>query len=208
MRFETFHRDPATQFTHCLGVALQHGTGLFHQVSVQLCQSQTVGDLWGKVARAASAAKRAPAAAGGGDTEESADTLAAMTAAAAAAVSDQQGNEGGAPDEGGEDGSGSGGGNRQGILSSSKSQACLPQGHVLMRQASVTGKENAASSSYPRALESQSGSGSFLLFSEDAVGLDDCNLRNDDELILVRCKRLVCQLFCRFHGDRLAARTL
>ncbi|CAM9171043.1 unnamed protein product, partial [Laminaria digitata] len=77
-------------------------------IPVQLGQSQTVGDLWGKVARAASAATRAIAkggggggGGGGGDTEGSADTLAATTvAAAAAAMSDRQGDEGGASDEG------------------------------------------------------------------------------------------------------------
>lgn len=189
----TFCRDPATHLTQFLGVALEHAAGLFHQVLVQLGQLQTVGDLWGKVARAASAAKRASAKAaaddGGGDTEGSADTLAVTTAAAAAAaMADRQGDEGGAPD-GEEDGSGSGG-NWEGNLGSSNRQACLPQGHVLMRQASAAGTENASSSWYLRELESKSAPGRFLWFSEDIVGPKGCDLRIDEELILVRFKRL------------------
>ena len=105
-------------------------------------------------------------------------------------MSDQQGFEGGTPDEGHEDSDGDGG-NREGNVDSSETQACLPQGHVLMRQASVSGKENAPNSSYSREFESQSGPGSFLVFSEDTVGLEGCNLRNDEELILVRFERLI-----------------
>ncbi|CAM9170968.1 unnamed protein product, partial [Laminaria digitata] len=73
----------------------------------------------------------------------------------------------------------------EGDVGSSKSEACLPQGHVLMRQASVVEKAIASDSWYLRQLESKNVPGNFLWFSEDTVGHKGCDLRNDEELILV-----------------------
>lgn len=168
------------------------------------------------VARAASAAK---AAAGDGGTGGSANTVAA-TVAATAAVSDRQCDEGGTPDGEDEDG---GNGDREGGVGSSTVATCLPEGHLLMRQAAVAGNGKAPKPCYDRIPKGDSES--FLWVSEDTVGPKGCDLKNGEELILVRFKPFStlmpsnlapkrechpnssCLLSYRIRDDRLAARS-
>lgn len=166
---------------------------LFYQVSIKLGQSNTVEELRYMVERAVLGAHvAAPQISGSsGDTGASADTLAAMNVAAQAAVeaaSDSLRGEGGALNEGDED---SGGGDWEVDVSSSYLEACRQQGSVLMRQAVAADQGTKPNPRYCQDLEPNNVQGRFLGFSGDTVGPEGCDLRNGEELILVRPKRLV-----------------
>lgn len=144
------------------------------------------------VACAVSGANRAAAEAGGrgGGNETSTDTVAAMNvaaAAAAAAASDRQRGECGAVDEGDED-NGSTNSDCDVDDDNSSRRACLPQGHVLMRQAVMA--DQCPGNDQHSCLEPEGFETRFLWFSGDTVGQTDCNLGDGEELLLVRPKRL------------------
>lgn len=150
------------------------------------------------VACAVSGATRAAAEAGGrgGDNGTSTDTLTAMNmaaAAAAAAASDRQRGEGDAMDAGDED-SGSTRSDCDVDDGNSSRKACLPQGHVLMRQAVMA--DQCPDNDHYSCLNPEDFESRFLWFSGNTIGQTDCNLRDGEELLLVRPKRLAPVLQC------------